>query len=100
MKKITILIWTALLSSCQCFQIKPKVVCDISFQFNRCRCRCIDVKNIKELDPKKCDLDWESRQLDFKLEHCDGLVGFHYEDLIAHVIPEARKSNQCFEDSK
>jgi len=37
------------------YQIKPVPMCDISFQFNRCRCRCFDYNKWETLpDLKHC----------------------------------------------
>jgi len=54
LKTITLLLTIFLVSGCNSFQtkvickqikdyeIKPLPLCDVSFQFNRCRCRCFD----------------------------------------------------------
>jgi len=68
MRMITTLLWMIFfLSSCRSFerqvicqeidkyQIKPIPLCDVSFQFNRCRCRCFDYNKWETLpDIKKC----------------------------------------------
>ena len=82
------------------YQIKPTPLCDISFQFNRCRCRCLYLKNdLQTVDPKKCGLDWAENVKDFPIEHCEGIAGFFVEDIAKHIRPEALETKQCFEDS-
>ena len=68
MKLIIILLLTIFsLSSCRSFErqvickeidsykIKPSPMCDISFKFNRCRCRCFDYNKWETLsDIKQC----------------------------------------------
>lgn len=88
-----------LIEGCQCLQIRPQVACDISFQFDRCRCRCLDIVKIKSLDPSLCDLNWDSKTKDFDIETCEGITGFYIDDIIKYIKPEANKSLQCYEDT-
>lgn len=96
----TTLLSTLFLSSCltTCPKIKPRLSCDVSFQFNRCRCRCLDIENLKEVDPKLCSLDWDSSPKNFPLNQCEGIAGFYLEDIATHIRPEARELKQCIED--
>ena len=95
----TILLSTMFLSSClSCWKVKPKLSCDVSFKFDRCRCRCLDIYNQKTTDPKECDLDWAEDTRNFPLEQCEGIAGFYLEDITKEIIPQARKTKQCFAD--
>jgi len=98
MKKLTILSLTIFLSSCVCWKVKPRVACDVSFQFDRCRCRCLDIQNIATTDPKACGLDWEEPVRDFPIMQCEGITGFYIEDIAKHIKPEAKETLQCAKD--
>jgi hypothetical protein len=96
----TILLLTLFLSSClTCPKIKPRVSCDVSFQFDRCRCRCFDISKVKAVDSKLCGVDWNSDVKDFPLQSCEGIAGFYLEDIAIHIKPEALELKQCVEDT-
>lgn len=97
----SIVLSLSFLTGCEkCFKVQPRQSCDISFQFNRCRCRCLYLKNdLQTVDPKKCGLDWAENVKDFPIEHCEGIAGFFVEDIAKHIRPEALETKQCFEDS-
>lgn len=100
---ITLLTMFLVLVSCQsvntklvCAQlkkheIKPHQLCDISFKFNRCRCREFDFNTWKELaDP-----------VNYPVEHCEGIAGFYIDpDIAEDIRPQVRalsnlKGNLC-----
>lgn len=93
MFKNTMMLLTIFLVSCQstyqtkltCAQIKrhqiPSVeFCDISFEFNRCRCRQFDMNN------------WEAvgTAQDFPIEYCEGVAGPKLPDIAVDVRPRVK----------
>lgn len=71
-------------------QIKPHELCDISFQFNRCRCREFDFNTWEALSEP------ENRPL----EYCEGIAGFHVKDIATDIRPNVKaldeiKNNLC-----
>lgn len=102
-KKITsALLIVSLLSSCVgkkviCTQldasrIKALPLCDISFQFNRCKCRCFDFNNWSEIDDRACKWrygDFSSGE--YPLEACEGIAGFFVDDIAVEVKPKVKK---------
>lgn len=101
MKLLIVFFAISFLSGCEkCWKVQPRQSCDVSFQFNRCRCRCLSLKNdLQTVDPKLCGLDWKTDVKDFPIEHCEGVAGFFLEDIAKHIRPEALETKQCFEDS-
>lgn len=97
-RNMIVLLMTCFVVSCVCWKVKPRLSCDVSFQFNRCRCRCLDIQNIATVDPKECGLDWKQDTMNFPIERCDGIAGFYLEDIAKHIRPEALESKQCAED--
>lgn len=102
MKRITILLLMSSLTSCRSFerqvicqqiaehQIKPVQLCDISFQFNRCRCRNFDFNSWTALD----------KPVDHPLEYCEGIAGFPLETIASDIRPNVKalytlKGNLC-----
>lgn len=102
MRLITILLLTTFLGSCRSVQtsvicseirnqeINPVELCDISFQFLRCRCRQFDMNS------------WASTSeaVDYPLEHCDGMAGFKLDDMALEIRPKVKalyrlKENLC-----
>lgn len=99
---ITILLMTFFLSGCRsverrltCAQIEAHQIphvefCDISFKFNRCRCRMFDMNS------------WEptTEPIDYELEYCEGVAGPHLADIARDVRPNVKalaqlKRNLC-----
>lgn len=75
-------------------QIKPIIMKDISFQFNRCRLRCFDFNKWAELPMNKCEgfaQLTEEKSINLPLEVCDELVGFDLEDIALEVKPKIKK---------
>ena len=99
-KKLTILLLTPFLSSClNCWSVKPDVIGEVSIQFNRCRMYCFDFYKLKAVSPEKCGLDWDQDAMNFPLEMCDGVVGPNIRALGEKILPSARKTRECYEDS-
>jgi hypothetical protein len=105
MRLITILLLTTFLASCRSVQtqmvcnelrnqqIKPVEMCDISFKFNRCRCRMFDINSWNAL----------SEAVDHPLNYCDGIAGFRLEDIATEIRPKIKamyrlKGNLCGEN--
>jgi hypothetical protein len=105
MFKITMmLLMTFFLSGCRsverritCAQIKNHQVpqnmfCDVSFKFNRCRCRQFDMN------------EWEAvgDPIDYPIEECEGIAGYFLEDIARDVRPNVKalanlRRNMCGE---
>lgn len=98
-KTIMILLLMICLISCNAPQIKPVVMCDISFQFNRCRCRCYNINELKTVNPKDCGLDIDVPNWNRRLEACEGISGFFVEDWGTEIIPKAKEIKRWHEDT-
>lgn len=96
--KTMITLLTIFLVSCPGPQIKPRLMCDISFQFNRCRCRCYDLEKLKETEPEKCGIDSENKKWNEEIEFCEGISGFYLEDIATHIIPKIKEKKQYIKD--
>lgn len=71
-------------------EINPVELCDISFQFNRCRCRSFDMNHWLALD----------KPVDHPIEHCEGVAGFRLEQIAVEISPKIKamtrlKENLC-----
>ncbi len=85
-------------------QIKPVQLCDVSFKYNRCRCRCFNFNSWDALPADKCSefngLISAGNAVDFPIEHCEGVAGFFLEDAALNVRPNIKaldkiKNNLC-----
>lgn len=84
-------------------QIVPVKSCDISFQFDRCRCRCFDFNSWERLDLSECKEFAPltgNRSVDFPILECEGLSGFYLEDAAIKIRPQVKalhalKGNLC-----
>lgn len=100
---IIILVLTISLASCS--SIEPQRFYDVSFQFNRCRISCFDLKKVKNIELNNCFTEQEIRdhydgsQLSYPIEECDGIAGFKLEDWAINIIPWARHDARA-EDKK
>lgn len=122
LKLIILLLMTFCLSGCRTFetklvcgqiakhQIKPLPMCDVSFQFARCRCRCFDYNSWDAINLKTCErfkdevptLVKEVREIngekiikevevvDFNIGYCEGVAGFFVSDAALHVKPQIK----------
>lgn len=84
-------------------QIVPVKNCDISFEFNRCRCRCFDYNSWDRLDLASCP-DFAglegNRAIDLDIKECEGISGFLLEDAATKIRPNIKalhvlKGNLC-----
>ncbi len=101
-KIITMLLMISFLNGCRsverritCAQITKHQVpinefCDISFRFDRCRCRQFDMNT------------WEpiTEPQDFPLEYCEGVAGYRLDDIARDVRPNVKalaelRRNMC-----
>ena len=78
--------------------IKPKILCDVSFQSNRCRCTCYDSEKLQSTDPIKCKIESEEWTWNSPLEVCEGITGFYIEDIAEHIIPKINEKKQYIKD--
>jgi len=95
-------------------QIPPTRLCDISFKYDRCRCRCFDYNSWDALSLNQCPtldknigavkLITENKNkvevIDFELEYCDGIGGSFNTDQVTNVRPNVKalyriKENLC-----
>lgn len=97
-KIITIGLLTIFSISCKGPKIKPQIMCDISFQFERCRCRCYDLMNIKTTSPKRCGVESHEENWNLPILACDEISGFYIENLAKKIIPKARKIKRYYDD--
>ena len=97
-----ILLLMTLLSSCNRFQI----LCDTSFVYNRCRCRCYDTEKLATVDKKKCKKDWEEyfgsvpdvHPENYDITYCDEVSGFKTEQVLKDIIPSIKEYKAKCED--
>jgi hypothetical protein len=76
-------------------EIKPIELCDISFKFNRCRCRCFNVNSWETLPMNKCSGTGQDLPdtIDFPIESCDGVAGFYVNDMAVEIRPKIKELN-------
>lgn len=96
-------------------QIKPLILKDINFQFNRCRARCFDFNSWEELPFNKCashvvperfisfkeeEFSKEGVKLaeNYPIEFCDGMGGFSNVDMAIEIKPKIKKLNAIKND--
>ena len=72
-------------------------MCDISFKFNRCRCRCFNVNNFSTVNDQYCGEAFKSGN--YNLEYCDGLSGFHINDWLEEVKPKIKLLDRIKRDN-
>jgi len=117
MKKLTMLLLMIFLSNgCQtvieqkliCAQInKYKIelvpTCDISVEFDRCRCRCMNLNTFepaKNLKMCKWPKNFSGKVPDgfktysFPLEMCEGIAGQFVEDVAVKIRPNVKALNE------
>lgn len=94
--------------------IKPLLLRDINFQFNRCRIRCFDVNTWGELPFNQCapvqaGIEFTSFKEDviikgkkmaenYPIELCDGIAGFTNTDMAVEIKPKIKKLNSIKND--
>ena len=97
MKILIILLSMTFLSNCKAPKIKPQVLCDVSIEFDRCRCRCYDLMQIKAVDDSKCGDEFVSG--DYDLNKCDGVAGFHINVIAEKINPCAKETKEFYQDT-
>ena len=88
-------------------------MCDMSFQFDRCRCRCWDIKKTKTVDPERCSKEiinhmgqnehdeWigsEKWSYNYPLVKCDMFSGYHLDTWATYIIPKIHEAKQYKKD--
>jgi len=88
-KIVTILALMTFLNSCRKVpSLKPLVQCDISFAYDRCRCRCYNLMSAKTVAPENCNIeDVVGSAWNAPIEDCENFAGFHAKDWALHIIP-------------
>lgn len=61
-------------------RIGVKRMCDISFQFDRCRCRDYDVDRLRAV----------SEAVNYPIEECEGVTGFFIDDVAKDILPKVK----------
>jgi len=94
---LIIILSTLFLISCKtkiiCAQVrKNKIdhvpICDISFQFDRCRCRCFNLNDWDTVRDEKCGDDFVGG--DFPVEVCEGIAGFYPSVMALELKPKIK----------
>ena len=127
MLKLTMMLLTILwVSACRspntqivCSQLETHKIkniksCDISFRFNRCRCRCFNMNAWKEQPLKDCKefsgvVPEEVRKfkkktgevyeaVNYPADHCEGISGFYLDTIATEVRPNVKALNQIKEN--
>lgn len=75
MKMLIIALLT--MSSASCVRNVITTRCNVSFQFDRCRCYQYDLLNTNRL----------SDPIDYPLEDCEGIVGFYDTEWAEKITP-------------
>jgi len=102
--RLMIVLLTIFLSSCNSYQI----LCDVSFEESRCRCRCFDTNTLKQTKKENCTKDWNSyfygvpdeHPFNFRVNKCEGLAGFRIEEIAKDIIPMINEERAACEDGR
>lgn len=80
--------------------IKPIALCDLSLQFNRCRCRCFNPNTWSEVNDNLCSWKYEEpfKKGDYPIDYCEGIAGFFIEDIAREVKPKVKNLNRIKSD--
>ncbi len=80
--------------------IKPIVLCDLSMQFNRCRCRCFNANRWAEVEDRACKWRYPEpfKKGDYPIDYCEGIAGFYLEDIAQEVKPKVKKLSRIKTD--
>lgn len=80
--------------------IRPQLLRDISFQFDRCRIRCWDIANQETIPFQMCDDRYQSKgAIDFPIEYCDGIAGFKLEVIAEYILPDVKEAIEECQDT-
>lgn len=80
MRTMTMLLMIFLVSCVH--SIKSQILCDISFEKNRCRCRLYDLEKMEALE----------EPINHPLIHCEGVSGFFLEDIAKDIKPDIKRN--------
>jgi len=90
-----------LLSSCNTYKVCRRIekakfnaapICDISFKFERCRCRCFSLSDYQILPDRQCDnAEGEFQSGNFPLKECEGISGFRVSNWASDIQPKTKK---------
>lgn len=85
------------------YQMKPLPAGDVSFQFNRCRVRCLDPNRWTELPLKACGNHFPNAEegeyvRNLPIGYCDGLTGFFAKDVAMEIRPKVDALNDIKDD--
>ncbi len=108
MKMIMIVLLMPLLISSRCSRVDVRLtcnqirsakidslpLCDISFQNNRCRCRCFNLTDYEVVNDNQCGQHFESGN--YPLETCEGIAGFPIEQWPKEIRPNVLKLQNLF----
>lgn len=110
--KIMIMLLMPLLISAKCSRVDIKLtcaqirssklkampLCDISFQENRCRCRCFSFSTYETVEDDNCLWPDESQFFsgNYELETCEGISGFFVTEWAREVGPKVKKLNNLY----
>ena len=85
-------------------KIKPLMLFDTSFKYDRCRGRCFDFNSWNTLPIKSCIgksefltdkiLDEKGNEIEvinYPIEFCEGVAGFSYIDMASEIRPKIKK---------
>lgn len=89
-----------LIAGCQTPKIKNHLLCDVSFQFDRCRCGCYDLNNLESIKPQECGIEKDEWVWNEEIEYCEGISGFFPEPIATNIIPKIKEikkyiKNKC-----
>ena len=73
---IILLLTILLISSCNSYT----VICDLSFEYSRCRCQCFNLDSLEITSDDKCDDNFISG--DYGIYYCENLIGVHPEEFL------------------
>lgn len=83
--------------------MRPLPAGDISFQFERCRARCLDPNTWQALELKECleafpDAKEGEFSRNYPLVKCEGLAGFFIDDIATEIRPKVKALNSIKKD--
>ncbi len=94
MQKILMSIMTLLTISCN--SLKPIIVKQISFKYNRCRLYCYNPNSLKQIKDKKCGEEFVSG--DYNINLCDGILGIDIKIYAEYLKPKIKENIQYCQD--
>lgn len=77
-------------------RIENMRLCDLSLQFNRCRCRCFNINEFKTVEDAACGEDFQGGN--HPIDYCEGISGFFVEDWAKEMKPKVKKLSNIRKD--